>query len=140
MNWEEIKEKESGTILHDEFDGGVRFIVMRGPCSLCAYVGIPSEHPLAGFDSDELTIDCHGGLTFAGEGDGENDKHRPKGFYWYGWDYGHLHDYVFFYDKEPNLAGLDDKKWLVEDVIKDSWGAIYDFKALMKLAEKIKGK
>ena len=137
LTWEQIKQEKSGTILHDVFEDGVRFIVMRGPCSLCAYVGIPSEHPLAGLNYEDLPIRAHGGLTFGDEGDGE---YRPKGFYWYGWDYGHCGDCAFYYDKEPNLISLGDKKWLVEDVIKDSWETIYDFRQLVRLAERIKDK
>jgi hypothetical protein len=136
MTWEELKKLESGTILHDAFDEGIRFIVMRGPSSLCAYVGIPLEHPLAGHSYDDLPVEAHGGLTYAGKG----DKWRPEGFYWYGWDYSHAGDWSFYQDKLPvSLTIGTDKKWLVEDVIKDSWEAIWDFKKLVKLAKQIKG-
>ena len=138
MNWEEIKSKESGTILHDVLDGGIRFIVMRGPCSICAYVGIPSEHPLAGFHYNEIPVRAHGGLTFSGEGEGA--KWRPEGFYWYGWDYGHSGDKAFYYDDMPALLSLNDREWLVEGVIDDSWETISDFRELVNLAEKIKDK
>ena len=136
LTWEQLKQEESGTILHDVFEDGVRFIVMRGPSSLCAYVGIPTEHPLAGFDYDDLVIDAHGGLTFAREG----KDAWPKGFYWYGWDYGHSGDKSFYYDDMPQLLSLGDKEWLVKDVVEDSWSAIYDFRQLLKLAEKIRGR
>jgi len=139
MNWQEIKEKPSGTILHDEFDEGIRFIVMRGPCSLCAYVGVPIDHPLAGFNYEDLQVRAHGGLTFAGGGKGDG-KYRPKDFYWYGWDYGHSGDKAFYYDDYPELLNPDDREWLIEDVIADSWETISDFKELAKLAEKIKSK
>lgn len=135
--WEDIKEAESGTIFHDEFKDGLRFIVMRGPASLCAYIGLPTEHPLANHDYDNVPIDCHGGLTFSQLGDGKN---WPSGFYWYGWDYAHSGDYSF-YDDDFIGTRLEskDKKWLVKEVIDDSWGAIYDMKRLCKLAEDIKG-
>ena len=137
MTWDEIKDAESGTIFHDVFDEGIRFIVMRGSCSLCAYVGIPLAHPLAYHDYDDLPIRAHGGLTFASEG---RDR-WPEGFYWYGWDYSHSGDYPFYADRLPsNLRMARDMKWLVEDVIKDSWETIYDFKGLAKLAEGIKGR
>lgn len=32
------------------------------------YVAIPKEHPYYGKDYDEIEIDIHGGLTFAGNG------------------------------------------------------------------------
>lgn len=135
MTWEQIRAKKAGTILHDVFDEGIRFIVMRGPSNLCAYVGLPLKHPLAGFHYDDVPLNAHGGLTFAGEG----DTLRPTGFFWYGWDYGHCRDRIFYADDLPaSLQSDTDKKWLVEDVIEDSWETIYDFKALARLAEKIK--
>ncbi len=137
MNWEQLMAKEVGDILHDEFDEGIRFIIMRGPASLCAYVGISVDHPLAGKNYDDLPIRAHGGLTYSREG-GDN---YPAGYYWYGWDYAHGGDYCFYYDKEP-LAGRysqsKDTKWLVEEVIEDSWETLYDFRKLVRLAEKMK--
>jgi len=136
--WDELKHKAIGAILHDEFKDGVRFIVMRGPASLCAYLGVPSDHPLAGHNYDDLLVDCHGGLTFAGSG-----ENWPTGWYWYGWDYAHAGDYCFYYD-EPPLAGNFDHskehKWLLAEVIQDSWSAIYDFKKLVRLAEVIRNR
>ena len=116
----------------------IRFIVMRGSCSLWAYVGIPNEHPLAGHSYKDLPIRAHGGLTFGSKGDGEKGKYRPRGFFWYGWDYSHSGDYAFFYDKDPVFESIGDRRWLAEDVIEDSWGAIYDFKKLMRLTETTK--
>ena len=136
MTWEQLSKQEVGAILHDVFEEGVRFIVMRGPATLCAYVGIPLEHPLAGFDYDDLTVRAHGGLTFARKG----ESAWPKDFYWYGWDYGHAGDCSFYDDRfiGTDLENKTDKKWLVEDVVKDSWETIYDFRRLAQLAEKIK--
>lgn len=142
--WEElVKDHESivgkpkSIIYRDWFDEGVRCLIMSGGASLCAYIGVPINHPLAGFDYDNLAIDCHGGLTFSGEGDG---KIWPQGYWWYGWDYAHSGDYSFYNDS-PYLKGKydhsDEKKWLVEDVAKDMWSAIYDFKRQMRFAEQI---
>jgi len=136
--WEELVEMKEQT-LKDWFDDGVRCLILRGPGALCAYVGIPKDHPLAGFSYDDIPIECHGGLTYSGEGDG---KLRPDGFFWYGWDYAHSGDYCFYYDKPPiaGLRSLVDKKWLVEDVEKDMWSAVYEFKKLIRLAEQIKAR
>jgi hypothetical protein len=134
--WEELKSIKSGTILHDTFEEGIRFIVMRGPSSLCAYIGVPITHPLSGHDYNDMPINCHCGLTFSMKGDKDN---FPDGFYWYGWDYSHCDDYSFYYDDLPSsMHHSRGKKWLVEDVVKDSWEAIYDFQKLMKLSESIK--
>lgn len=136
--WEQIVKAAVGTIFMDRFDEGVRFMIMRGPSSLCAYVGIPLDHPLAGFDYDDLSIDCHCGLTYSEKGCGS----FPEGYWWYGWDYTHAGDYSTYYDLQP-LAGLshkDSTKGLVKMVDDDSWTSIYNFKSLMKLAEKISKK
>ena len=135
--WEQLRKVKVGSILHDEYDEGLRFIVMRGPSHLCAYIGIPSGHPLAGHGYEDLSVSAHGGLTFAQEG---HDS-WPEGFYWYGWDYGHSGDGAFYRD-DPNLSDIFNgsimgKKWLVKDVVEDSWEALYDFKKLMRLAEAI---
>lgn len=136
LSFEELKKRETGAILHDILDEGLRFIVMRGPTSLCAYIGIPIEHPLSGFSYNDLPLDCHGGLTFSSKGKGK----WPEGFWWYGWDYSHCDDYSFYYDDLTSMKLSKDKKWLVKDVIEDCWNAIYEFKKLMKLAEKISNK
>lgn len=135
-SWEELFQMEGGTIIKDWFDEGVRCLIIRGPNSLCAYVGVPIDHPLAGKDYDDVPLDCHGGLTFAGQGAGQP---WPKGWYWYGWDYAHSGDYCFFYDKPPFIGSrydhLDCKKWGIKDVIDDMWHSVYQFKKLMKLVE-----
>lgn len=105
MSFEELSELESGTILSDYYNDSVRVLIMRGPNDLTCYLGITENHPLAGFDYDNLPIDCHGGLTFSGKGDG---RFRPLGFYWYGWDYGHLGD-KSFYDLKYGREGLGEE-------------------------------
>ena len=128
------KDIKIGTIVHDVFDEGLRFIIMRGPYHWCGYVGIPEDHPLAGLSYNDINfVSAHGGLTFASEA----RDFWPKGYYWYGWDYGHAGDKSYF--DIPNYY-REGKDWTIEEVIKDSWDALYDFKQLMKLAEKIKNK
>ena len=137
------KVEEVGKIVFDEFDEGLRFIIMRGPYHWCAYVGIPSEHPLAGFAYDDLPVDCHGGLTFSSDGGGERKGKPspwPEGYWWYGWDYGHLGDKSFYGEGKDYSFKENEQNWTVEEVKKDSWGTKYDFKKLMKFAEKIKAK
>jgi len=126
--WEELKNDEVGTVYLDKPKGKLRFLIVRGPGSLCAYIGIPLKHPLAKQNYNDLPIDCHGGLTFGGKGEGGN--YRPEGYWWYGWDYAHYRDASFFYFTEGH-------EWLVKEVEEDSWEAIDDFEKLAKLAEKI---
>lgn len=134
-SFDELAKDKTGTIYHDEMRDGIKFIVLRGPCSLCAYAGIPLAHPLAGFHYDDLPINAHGDLTFSDAGDG---KLRPKGFWWYGWDYGHCDDCAFYYLEYPIFQSrANGKKWTVKEVVDDSWEALRDMANLKKLAEQL---
>lgn len=143
MKYEKTQTAEGlgvGTIVHDILEDGLRFIIMRGPFHFCAYIGVPKDHPLAGFEYDAISfVSAHGGFTFAGEGTKENKW--PEGYYWYGWDYGHYGDRSYYASEiTSTISERNDKDWTIEEVIKDSWGALYDFKKLRSLAEKIKAK
>lgn len=127
--FEDVKTAEIGTVFIDRWDEGLRFVVMRGPVSLCAYVGVPSSHPLAGHSYDNLPVSCHGGLTYASE---SLHKVESEGLYWYGWDYAHAGDVSTF-----DAANYSGTRWTPEEVDKDSWHPLYDFKALMKLTETV---
>jgi len=132
LTWDDISKKEVGAILYEEHDEGLYFIILRGPVSLCAYLGIPTTHPLARHRCDDLPVECHGGLIFSGEGNG---KYLPKNFWWYGWDYAHCYDYCFYYDDD--YLPRDGHKWLVDEIVGDSWLAKDAFRKLMRLAESI---
>lgn len=132
----DISEIKPGTVLRDWFDEGVRVVVMRGQFSMNVYLGVPEDHPLAGHDYDSLPLDCHGGLTFASVGDG---KYLPKGFYWYGYDYAHLNDYVWYSSGTPSFME-NNHKWSLKEIVDDSWSPVYDFKKLMRLTERVRQK
>ncbi len=137
MKWEVIDMKE-GNIIEDWLEDGVRVIVMRGPASLCAYIGVPSNHPLAGFDYDDIPLDCHGGFTFAREGD---EEYHPKGYYWYGWDYAHSGDACVYSFNTPGLTpNQDDKQWTVQEVVSEAKDVAWNFARLVKLAENLTNK
>lgn len=125
----EIRKISVGTIFRDWFEDGVRVLVMRGPYHPCVYFGIPLDHPLANKHYDDLPVDCHGGLTFSGKGDG---KYWPKEYFWYGYDYGHCDDYTF-----SDYRDVLGKMWSIKEIVSDSWCALNDFKKLMRLAENI---
>jgi hypothetical protein len=132
-DWEQVTSAESGHVFYDAIEEGVRILVMRGPFHLCAYLGVPKDHPLAGFGYDDLPMQVHGGLTFGSEG----KKNWPEGWYWYGWDYGHSGDYCTYYDDKLRTSAFrDGKKWTVNEVIAEAKDACYDFRKLMLLAEK----
>jgi hypothetical protein len=136
VSWDEVVEAKVGHIFVDRFDEGVRFLIMRGPFHVCAYIGIPESHPLAGHDYENVPLDCHGGLTFAGSG---TKGYRPTGFYWYGWDYGHCDDYMISKTHSADYGKFNEthKKWGVKEVEEDAWSAIYHFRKLCVLAETI---
>ena len=57
----------------------------------CAYVEIPIHHPFYNVSYDDIPIDVHGGVTFAG-------NHRMcHDHYCIGWDYHHVGDYNPFF-------------------------------------------
>jgi hypothetical protein len=131
--FQKLAKDKVGTIYVDRFEDNVRVLIMRGPNSLCAYLGIPLDHPLSGNSYDDLNISCNGGLTYASTGGGE----WPKGYFWYGWDYGHCDD-MSFYDLTD--SGVKDykaksKPWTVKDVESEMWLAVYHMKKLMTIAE-----
>lgn len=45
---------------------GLPCLIVRGPSgSLCGYVGVPPTHPAYGKQYDDVSVEVHGGLTFA---------------------------------------------------------------------------
>lgn len=136
VSWADVVAAESGHVFLDKFEDGLRFIIMRGPASICAYVGVPESHPLAGHSYEDLPVQAHGGLTFSDKG----GKSWPEGFWWYGWDYAHSGDFCTYDETRTYKTNREEKKWTPSEVEADSWSAIYDFKHLLKLAESIAAK
>lgn len=130
--WKEVVDAKPGHIFYDAFDDGIRVVVMRGPAALCAYLGVPKDHPLAGFDYNDIPIQVHGGLTYGNEG---KEGYLPAGFYWYGWDYAHSGDFST-YDEDSRWKH-DAKKWTVKDVVAEAKDAVWDFRKVVILAERI---
>jgi hypothetical protein len=68
----------------------------------CGYVGLPDSHHFHGKGYDDLDVEVHGGLTFAGKCDGDPEHgicHVPEPgqqdhLYWFGFDCGHCFDVV----------------------------------------------
>lgn len=129
--WKDVVDAEVGKVFIDRFDEGLRFIVLRGPAALCAYVGVPLSHPLAGHSYEDLPIECHGGLTYANSGGGDR-SFLPADFFWYGWDYAHCYDKSTY-----DGVGREGKEWLSQDVDAEAWTPLYQFRKLMRVAEAI---
>jgi hypothetical protein len=121
------------TVYLDEQSEGIRTVVLRGPASVNAYLGVPVGHPLAGGSYDDLSLDVHGGLTFGG-----TFKEFP-GWYFYGWDYAHAGDKMLHTREVIAIIGedRDGRYWSPEDVISEARDAEYDFRKLVRLAERI---
>ncbi len=68
----------------------------------CGYVGVPRTHPYYGhdYDDDDVDVDVHGGLTYGApcQEDGPlchvPAPGRPADVWWFGFDCGHLCDYL----------------------------------------------
>ncbi len=130
---EEWESKPAGTILRDWQERGVRAIIMRGPHSLCAYLGVPESHPVAreciGYDTlNDIGPFVHGGWTFGGVG----EEPRPRGWYWFGWDYAHSGDQdVPAPGRSPLPAMKDGHKWTLAEVEAELRGVLPYFAQLM---------
>jgi len=127
--WDDLKKLPIGAIIREWIDKGRLCIIVRGPMALCAYVGIPSHHPLYGKHYDSIDVECHGGLTYSGvfgrlmiKGEDRFDD------YWLlGWDYAHAGDKGFNPPEVENLirrnGGVysfferpEDKTWTIAEI------------------------
>lgn len=131
------KNFKKGEIIKDWMEGGIRCLIMRGPVSFCAYLGVPEGHPLDGLSYEEIPLTCHGGLTFAGIN--KSDGIRPKNWYFFGWDYAHASDKCHYEIELPHFSE-DEKDWTDKEVEHEIKSVLYDFKIIVNLAEKIANK
>lgn len=127
----ELAADPRGTVYHEEACETSRFLIVRGGASLCAYVGIPLAHPLAGKNEDALPLECHGGLTFSDKGNGRWG--RLEGYWWYGWDYAHGGDRSFYSLSYPRMAvDRDEREWTVPMVLKDCQKTLEQFAKMVE--------
>jgi hypothetical protein len=134
--WQQILEMQPGDIAIDQQRDVVRVLIMRGYGALCAYVGVPIGHPLAGFAPEDILLDCHGGCNFS-TGASRPELPYPEGWYWYGWSYDHHGDYRTDHDVFPPAPDPDAKRWTVRAVEIDIVSTVYEFERLVKLAEAV---
>lgn len=96
---------------------GLPCLIVRGPVgALCGYVGVPPSHPLHGKNYDDVPIDAHGGLTFAGGCQSTDDPahgicHVPDegetdDVWWFGFDCAHAGDCWPGYAARLDLLGI----------------------------------
>lgn len=133
-----VTDPKKAATVDDFVQDGIRVIIksVRGS-HFCVYLGVPDDSPAAGLGSEEVPIECHGGLTFAGDGDG---TYLPKSRYWYGYDFAHAGDQL---DSIGRPEGFEmpvfegDHRWTLKEVKEDTWGSVYSAKQFMDVAEKI---
>lgn len=72
-------------------DAGLRAVVLALPLGhRCGYVAVPHEHPAYGKGYDDVDVEAHGGLTYAG---GEDEyPAEGSGLWWFGYDCAHYLD------------------------------------------------
>ena len=125
----ECTNDKPGTIYADWKHGNYRCIIMRGPCALCGYIGVKSDHPAFGKDYSDIDVSCHGGLTFSQEG--KDEGNWPSGWWWFGWDYGHYGDVAFFDLKDGrSWQGYESREWSPKDVYDEFEEVINEFEKL----------
>lgn len=140
-SFEELAQDKDGTVYVREplkTKPPTLLVILKGPASLCAYVGIPASHPMAGKDYDHVDLDVHGGLTYS---DAELINVPEDKYYWYGWDYAHGGD-KSFYELSPTIRemrkrlGVDfhikDHGWTVPDVYRDAYRILPSLRKLLK--------
>lgn len=153
MTFEEAKAAPLGTIFIDREEDDARFIVLRGPGAICAYVGVHKSHQfielrnilevedkledkLDSTSSCDIDLSCHGGITY--EGMGEINA-LPRDYLFFGWDYSHAGDAFLFDGKVSSLLAKGDaKQWTPEMVDTDSKQAVEEFKVLLRRAKQIR--
>ena len=131
--FEDMYKDETGTIYNRGEFVGIKYIVMRGPGSMCCYIGIPRrKYNKFTLEYDSVPIQVHGGLTYSNIGlvNVRNDKN----IHWLGWDYSHAGD-MSFYDITlrhlPPKGKNPGKKWTPYEGLKDCHEACIQMKKLI---------
>lgn len=78
---------------------GLDCLIVRNHCgALCGYVGIQEGHPWYGKGYEDVTVEAHGGLTYAEKCAGHichvPEPGRPDNVWWLGFDCIHAGDFA----------------------------------------------
>lgn len=118
---------------------GLRALVLRGPFSFCAYVGVQTNHVLTAME--DLDFRCHWGISYQGWG---TPHFLPEGWYWWGWDYAHYGDASVFSKEElGELHGLINallgrgKRWSIEEVQEDALNVVQELWTFLSQSEEV---
>ena len=125
----EIQTQTENEIIYNKIDnetGIIHIIKVIDKSYFCQYIGINENHPLAGIQyyCFPFEVDCHGGLTFSGNGKDFYQK-LPPGYWYYGWDYAHFGDYT-----KLNPSG---KKWTLLEVLEEGKKVLKQFKKYYRI-------
>ena len=116
-------EKDLMQVVYTQTIDEYKFYICVTPFNPVCYVNVPESHPYYGKKYDDISIEVHGGLTFAGD--------RPfldKG-YFIGWDYGHFpYDYIKSLE-ELLWEGSTGHKYTQDEIIEDAYMVINQLKA-----------
>ncbi len=81
-------------------EAGYPALIVRADITgaLCGYVGVPPGHPAHGKHYNDIEVDAHGGLTYAGPCRGAichvPAEGEPDDVWWLGFDTAHAGDYT----------------------------------------------
>jgi hypothetical protein len=84
-----VHVKEAEWITEEGYKAVVNFV---HDSHNCGYVGVPPGHPLFGKEYNDLDIECHGGLTYAGTNMVGYPVEEHDGWHYFGFDCAHLGD------------------------------------------------
>src|SRR3546814_20446219 len=83
-------------------------LVVRGPFSVCSYVGVHADHALASLE--ELEFDRHFGINFRNWG--QPGTLWEETWFWWGWAYAHFMAAIPWEASLPNDANTDERQIL----------------------------
>lgn len=104
---------------------GFDYVIVTYGMHPCAYVRVPDSHEYYGKDTDEIPVECHGGITYAEHGLPQIGR---KYGYYIGWDYGHCGDYVCL----PFCNEENRKKWTVNEIFEEVKNVVSQLKKVEK--------
>jgi len=90
---------------------GLPCLAIRGPMgNWCGYTAVSEGHPAYGKDYDDVRVDAHGGLTYAGKCNGHichtPDPGEPGNVHWLGFDCAHSGDFIPSMDAMRKPGGV----------------------------------
>ena len=96
---------EPDKVQWEDASTGLPCLAVRSPFmgNWCGYVGVTDDHPLHGLDWEDVDIVAHGGITYAGSCQPEEDESigichlpdagEPDHVWWFGFDCAHAGDW-----------------------------------------------